>query len=277
MCLDEIHKVPDWSSILKSVHETLGESVVVASGSSLLRLRSGSEDLSRRALFHRMPGLSFREYVELRWGVELPVPAFSEIIERHEELVLPILDTVSGKGLRIPGLFGDYLRHGYYPYFTEYPEVEMFRQALEQDTHVTVEPDLLSVHPQLTAATARRLRFLLFAISVSVPFTPDLKKLRQAADITDSRTPKSYLSYLEEGGLIRMLGSGGGTIGRLRKPEKIYLDNTNQQFALTAGRQVNMGTLREAFFASMAASSGVSVHAPAQGDFGLDQIGRAHV
>lgn len=137
--------------------------------------------------------------------------------------------------------------------------------------HDTVETDLLSVHPQLTAATSRKLRLLLCAISVSVPFTPGLNKLRQAADITDSRTLRSYLSYLEEGGLIRMLGSGPGTVGQLRKPEKIYLDNTNQQFALTAGRRVNMGTLRETFFASMASSSGALVHVLLDGDFRLDQ------
>lgn len=66
LCLDEIHKQPDWARSLKNISDTFPEVRVVASGSSMLQIHKGSHDLSRRAIVHRMTGLSFREYLELR-------------------------------------------------------------------------------------------------------------------------------------------------------------------------------------------------------------------
>jgi predicted AAA+ superfamily ATPase len=267
LCLDEIHKTPQWSSILKSIYETFPELTVIASGSSSLKLKAGTGDLARRALFYRLPGLSFREYLELRLGIALSPAPFDLVVQQHEELVLPVLEAVAAHGRRILALFNDYLRHGYYPYFLDLKQLESFWQSIEQDAHVTIESDLLFVHPELSGNTARKLHQLLAIISSSVPFTPDLRKLKQAVDIVDDRTLKSYLGYLQDGGLIRMLAKGKTGLGQMQKPEKIFLDNTNQQYALCPGRQANPGTLRETFFASALASSGNQPRSPRRGDF----------
>ncbi len=50
ICFDEIHKYPDWSMELKSIHDTFPNLKILASGSSALEITRGSHDLSRRAI-----------------------------------------------------------------------------------------------------------------------------------------------------------------------------------------------------------------------------------
>ncbi len=68
LAIDEIHK----SQELKSIYDTYPSLTVLASGSSALEIHRGSHDLSRRAICYKMQGMSFREYLELAQGIELP-------------------------------------------------------------------------------------------------------------------------------------------------------------------------------------------------------------
>ena len=61
--IDEIHKYKDWSKELKLMYDYYSELKVVFSGSSVLDLNKGASDLSRRAVFYHLYGLSFREYL----------------------------------------------------------------------------------------------------------------------------------------------------------------------------------------------------------------------
>ena len=64
--IDEIHKYKGWSTEIKMIYDKLPLLSVVYSGSSLLALRKGGmADLSRRAIEYTMPGLSFREYLNI--------------------------------------------------------------------------------------------------------------------------------------------------------------------------------------------------------------------
>jgi predicted AAA+ superfamily ATPase len=72
------------------------------------------------------------------------------------------------------------------------------------------------------------LKKLLTVISESVPFTPDMKRLKNLVEIGDERTLKNYLKYLEDGGTIIALPKSGSGLRGMGKPEKIYLNNPNQ-------------------------------------------------
>ena len=57
---------------------------VVYSGSSLLALRKGgSADLSRRSIEYTMPGLSFREYLNIANGWNLQPASLDNILKGH--------------------------------------------------------------------------------------------------------------------------------------------------------------------------------------------------
>ena len=72
------------------------------------------------------------------------------------------------------------------------------------------------------------LKKLLTVISESVPFTPDMKRLKNLVEIGDERTLKNYLKYLEDGGTIIALPKSGSGLRGMGQPEKIYLNNPNQ-------------------------------------------------
>lgn len=65
LIIDEIHKYEGWSRELKQIYDIHSELQVLFTGSSILDIRKGSADLSRRALIFEMQGLSFREYLKM--------------------------------------------------------------------------------------------------------------------------------------------------------------------------------------------------------------------
>ncbi|MCO5279258.1 MAG: AAA family ATPase [Saprospiraceae bacterium] len=104
--IDEIHKYPDWSKELKLIYDYNPNLKIVFTGSSVLDIKKGSSDLSRRSVVYSMQGLSFREYLNLFHGIEIPSYTFQEILNHRVDVShLPPL---------LP-LFKDYLKRGYYP------------------------------------------------------------------------------------------------------------------------------------------------------------------
>lgn len=105
ICFDEIHKYPDWSTELKSIYDTFPGLTILASGSSALEIYRGSRDLSRRAVFYRMHGMSFREFIEFTFGVRLKSVKLEEIIKKHQRIANDVVNIVENKGRKILSLF----------------------------------------------------------------------------------------------------------------------------------------------------------------------------
>ena len=269
ICFDEIHKYAGWSRELKSIYDSLRKLTILASGSSAMEIQKGSHDLSRRAVVYPMTGLSFREYIDLASGIKTKSLALKTILKGHEKLSYDIITAVEGKKKKILALFKDYLQFGYFPYFTEFDDITMYYITLEQGIRTTIESDLLSIYPTLNGSSIKKIKRLLAVIAESVPFTPDLKRLKRIVEVGDERTLKNYLKYLEDGGVITSLTKKGSGFGALEKPEKIYLNNTNQIYAISRKGKENIGTLRETFFINML-SAIHNVSSPQKGDFLID-------
>ncbi len=269
ICFDEIHKYPDWSTELKSIYDTFPKLSIVASGSSALEIYKGSRDLSRRAVVYKMFGLSFREFIELELGIELISFGLEDIVRNHQRIANGIIMAVEKKGKKILALFKHYLEHGYYPYFREYKNRELFYITLEQNIHTTLESDLIAIYPSLSGNSIKKMKKLLTIIAYSVPFTPDLKKLKTTLEVGDERTLKTYLKYLEDAGIILTISKSGRGLRGLEKPEKIYLNNPNLIHAISSVTPVEKGNLRETFFLNLMGSLH-KVSSPAQGDFNVE-------
>ena len=226
LCVDEIHKQIDWARSLKSICDTFPDLQIVASGSSMLQIHKGSHDLSRRMILRRVTGLSFREYLELNLKVNLPVYTPASLLEKHESHAAEVVDILNNKNVKVLGLFHEYVRVGFYPYFRDYQDFDLFKLALEQNVHTAIESDLAALHPNLSGSSIARIKRLLAVIASSVPFTPDLVRLRKSLDIADDRTLKTYLQHLENAGLIMTLHRSSG-LRAIEKPQKIYLGDTN--------------------------------------------------
>ncbi len=119
--------------------------------------------------------------------------------------------------------FEQYLEWGYYPYYLK--GVEDYPQRLEETILVLLEqelPLLRSVDP----AYVPKLKQMLAIITESAPFVPNITKLSERIGI-NRQTFITYLNYLEQANLIRLLYRDTQRIGMLQKPDKIFLDNTN--------------------------------------------------
>ena len=127
IAFDEIHKYSNWSMELKSIYDTFPDLRILASGSSALEIHKGSHDLARRAIEYRMYGLSLREFIELKYGLELSSLTLSEVVTEHTKLAFNIIQRLEEKQLKILKLFNEYLEYGYYPYFRAFESVAEFK------------------------------------------------------------------------------------------------------------------------------------------------------
>lgn len=230
--IDEVHKYPDWSKEIKLIYDYHPELKVVFTGSSILDIKKGSSDLSRRVAMYSMQGLSFREYLALKHQVYVPIYSLDQILNHQVEI--PQISQA------LP-LFKEYLKYGYYPFARD----EDFELKLQQVVNQTLEVDI-PTYSQMNVSTGRKLKQLLAIVAESVPFKPNMSKIAEMLNISRNNIA-DYLLYMEDAGMISQLRSQTGGIRALGKIEKVYLDNTNLVFALAKDNQ-NLGNLRETFF-----------------------------
>ncbi len=231
--IDEVHKYSNWSTEIKNIYDQIPGLNIVYTGSSILDLEKGGADLSRRQLKNYMHGLSFREWMHMEKGIEVPLLTLEQILSG--QFFFPY-----DKHRPLP-LFKEYLMRGYYPFCREPNYLERLNAVVDQ----TIESDI----PQfagLSVGVMRKLKQLMQIISQITPFKPNYSDL--ARDLTVNRNDlKDYLYYLEKSGMIQSLFAPDKGMNLLAKVEKIYLDNTNLMYALSGGR-VDTGNLRETFF-----------------------------
>lgn len=230
--IDEIHKYPDWSKELKLMYDYHPELKIVFTGSSILDIKKGSADLSRRAVVYQMQGLSFREYLRLFHQLEVPVYSIDQILRLEVNL--------SQLPHPLP-LFQEYLKIGYYPFAKE----DDFGVRLQQVINQTLEVDIPN-YAQMNVSTGRKLKQLLAIVAQSVPFKPNMSKLAELLAISRNNSA-DYLLYLEEAGMLAQLRSQTTGVRALGKVDKVYLDNPNLVYSL-AGENQNKGNVRETFF-----------------------------
>jgi predicted AAA+ superfamily ATPase len=236
--LDEVHKYGNWSQEIKNIYDSYPELKVVFTGSSMLEIYKGAADLSRRAVHYTLNGMSFREFLLLERGVDFPVIALTDLLENH----ITLAGQVNKRIKPIP-LFQQYLKEGFYPYYKE--DNEIYSDRLLHTVNVVLETDLPAVE-HIEFVSIKKIKQLLYIIAQKVPFTPNIKELAAAVEV--SRTSLlNFLVMLEKAQLLNLLQQDVSGIRILAKPEKIYLNNTNLSFAMEEEKP-DVGNLRETFF-----------------------------
>ncbi len=253
--IDEIHKYPDWSKELKLIYDYHQNLKVVFTGSSILDIKKGSSDLSRRAVIYAMQGMSFREYLMLFHQIKAPRYALDEILNHQ----------VSVPEMKHPlPLFKKYLKSGYYPFATE----NEFDLKLQQVVNQTLEIDI-PTYASMNVSTGRKLKQLLAVVAQSLPFKPNMSKIAEQLNISRNNIA-DYLLYIEDAGMIAQLRSQTKGIRALGKVEKVYLENTNLLYNLADENQ-NKGNIRETFFFNQLKAK-YNVSASAIADFRIDKV-----
>ena len=236
--LDEVHKYPGWSQVLKNIYDDYPTIKVVFTGSSLLEILNARADLSRRAVVYEMQGFSFREYLRMETGIDFDILSLEQILKNHVNEAKKIQQQI--KPFQY---FEKYLQQGYYPFYREQPELYEIRLGEVINMMLEIELPLLR---GVELAYIAKIKQLLVIIAESVPFVPNVSKLSEKININRA-TLLSYLHYLSEIGLTHNLFKESFGISRLQKPAKIYLENTNLIYLL-AQQNANIGNSRETFF-----------------------------
>jgi uncharacterized protein len=257
--LDEVHKYPNWSQEIKNIYDDYPELKVVFTGSSLLEILNARADLSRRSVIYTLQGLSFREYLGLIGQGDFKSLSFQEVLTNHISLAQEISN-------RIKPLvyFDQYLRFGYFPFFQE--EQDLYYHRLGEVINMTLEVELPMLR-KVEISYVQKLKQLLQIISESAPFTPNVSKLAERIGV-NRNTFATYLNFLQEANLTKNLYKDASGITVLQKPDKIYLENTNFQFAL-APQTADRGSVRETFVANQLSYLHQIEYAD-QGDFKVD-------
>lgn len=236
--LDEVHKYKNWSQELKNAYDYFPQLKMVVTGSSALDIYKGTVDLSRRAILYKMHGLSFREFISLKYNLHFPVLKLDDILYNSSERIPAILEKI--KPIK---LFLEYLQIGYYPFFKE-GEAD-FQIRLKQTVNHILDSDLPSVE-NIDFKAVHYLRKLISILAEIVPYKPNIVKLSQQVGVS-RETLLRYLYLLAKADLVILLQTSTYGISKINKPEKIYLNNPNLVNTLS-DIQSNQGTLRETFF-----------------------------
>lgn len=238
LLLDEVHKYPNWSRELKLIYDDFTNLKVIFTSSSILDIYKGESDLSRRAVSYNLKSLSFREFLKFYKGIELPVYTLDDLVKNHAAISLQLTKKI--KPLKY---FPEYLKVGAYPYYQN-NEQEYYQQLLNT-INLILDVDLQAI-TNIDYNNIAKFKRLLYVIATNVPFIPNIKKLSERIGVNRNILVQA-LQLLEKAELIHTLYKKNKSISVLNKPDKIWLRNTNLNYAISA-ENVNKGNVRETFF-----------------------------
>jgi len=238
--IDEVHKYPNWAQEIKNIYDDFPTLKVVFTGSSILQIFKANADLSRRVRHFQLYGLSFREFLIFEGALPNTQQPFllEEILNNHVSIAQQIVKEVTP----LPA-FQKYLKYGYYPYYKE--DISGYSERVLQTFNTIMECDLPNVE-NVDFYSINRIKKLFYILSEMGPFTPNISQLSQMVDVT-RQSLMNYIHLLEKAHAVLLLKKETTGIRQMVKPEKIYLQNTNYNYALSA-ENPEIGSLRETFF-----------------------------
>lgn len=255
---DEVHKYQGWIATLKNLYDNYPDLQIVYTGSSMLEIDNSKSDLSRRQSLYTLNGLSFREYLEYEGLLKTEPVELTDLLQHHVDYAMDVTSKI-----KVLKAFDTYLKSGYYPFYKEAGKDYYMR--INEVVSLVIESDLPSVE-EVKYATIEKSKKLLMILAENVPLIPNISLLGGQLEATRDMCLK-LLYWLDKAGLLYLLTNKIKSYKSLAKPEKIYLNNTNLMYALSAN--VNRGSERETFFANQAGA----VHQltmPNEGDFLVD-------
>ena len=257
---DEVHKYSNWSREIKEIYDLYPDIKVVISGSSLLHILNADADLSRRCIRYTMNGLSFREFLRFYKNIDIRKYSLPEIIDNPAPLCSEV-----NRLCKPVQQFKEYLTYGYYPFYME--SVMDYYTRIEQVTNFVIETELPLLR-KVDIANIRKIKALVSIIASSIPFEVDASKLSRLIG-TGRATVIEYMQDLEDARIFNLLYSDVRSVGKLTRPDKIYLENANLLYALSSS-EVNIGTARETFVVNQLKIKYDVEYGKQQGDFKVD-------
>jgi predicted AAA+ superfamily ATPase len=200
--------------------------------------------------------MSFREYINFVTNQDLATIAFEDLAT-HQKTLSSIPQVLY--------LFKQYLEHGYYPFVFE--DIHSYYEKLTRIIDKSIYEDIANFY-QLKAQNLYQFKRLLTFLGSIPPGEINIHSIGNSLGI-DDKTAEHYLAILSAAGLVRFLYPYGAGSKALRKPHKIFLNNTTLMHTLRQyhGHEINKGTQRELFFVQAIHDAGHDLFFSSKGDF----------
>ena len=235
LLIDQMYKHNNWCDDLLTCYFRYPSLQILYTTTSVEESGIAYNELQRITHNYDLHGLSFREYVNMKTGSDIKPFELDDLISNREQIIRDILPTV-----RPWNYFQNYLRHGYYPLFTESRD---FTNNLLNTINSMIDVDILFIK-QMELKYLSRIKMLLYLIAISGPSSPNVSKL--AEDIKTSRaTVMNYIKYLEEARFINLLYKEGDSFPK--KPALIMAHDTNLMYSIYP-QGINLQEAMETFF-----------------------------
>ncbi len=257
--IDEIHKIKDFQTQIKLIYDFL-DIKVYFSGSSAVEITNA--DFSRRYSMYHLPILSFREFLEFEQSISLESFTLDEVLQNHQNIANSIIDKLNNK--KILKYYKNFIQYGVYPYYFE--DESRYLDRLNENINTILYTDLVNV-TAIDGSKIESLKKLLLVICTSNPLEISLEKLAKKVGITKPTLYK-YINYLSRAELLHHIAFSAKRFNNLKKPDKLYLNNTNLFTVLCLDSSI--GTIRETFFVSMLYKRHL-INYDSRGDFLVDE------
>ena len=231
--IDEIHQYPKWSWDIKTLFDE-GYTDIYFTGSSSLGLIERGADLSRRLLIFNLPPVSFREYLYIKKGLDLPKVKFTEFLKNKSQHI--------GKYLRAYEYFSEYLQKGGVLYEHAYMD-----KLLENSIRKMVTVDLAALREIDINYERNVYRLLSYVASLDV-YEGSFSSIASALGISKS-TIIRLISDLEKADCIYVVDPCGFGKRAIRREPKLLLPiPLTTFFNRIKFKEPSVGRLREEFF-----------------------------
>lgn len=224
LLLDQIHKYPNWEKEIRQAYISYPELKIIFTASSITNIQNNIK-LSQIVKKYNLNGLSFREFLQIQTGIEFRAYSLDEILKYHTRIVDEILVS-----LRPLAYFSDYLKYGYFPIFME---ERSHIDNLLKNINLTLEFDIPYLN-QIELKYLPKIKQLLYILASQVPCQPNVSKLSTEIGVSRA-TVMNYLYYLREARLLNLLVEEGQEPELGKKPNEVYLHNTNLMYAVNTG------------------------------------------
>ncbi|MGB5989583.1 MAG: AAA family ATPase [Marinifilaceae bacterium] len=242
LLLDQIHKYPSWDVELKKIYNTYPELKIIFTTSSIVNIQS-NKNINNIVKVYNLNGLSFREFLCLQTGKKFKTYKLDDIIKYHDRIVDDILHQI-----RPLAYFKDYMKYGYFPVFMQ---ERSHIDNLLKNINLTLEFDIPYLN-QIDLKYLPKLKQLLYLIASQGSSQPNISKLSSEIGVSRA-TIMNYLYYLREAKLLNLLVENGEEVEIGKKPNMIYVHNTNLLFAVN-NKSIDDLILAKTFFLNQLSS-----------------------
>lgn len=259
--LDEVHKYKNWQQEIKNIYDFYNNIKIFISGSSSININRAKYDLSRRCVTYILHGLSFREFLNIKYGENYKHYDFEEIINRYQDIAFKIAENS-----KILIDFQEYCKYGYYPIYFENNKT-IVSKVLNMYEKVIYE-DIVEV-TNLNTENLIILKKLIYFIATMQPGEININNLSKNLK-KDNKTILNFIVKLEEARLLNLFLKEGIGSSMIRSPEKIYIENGTLYNAVNEEikNNLNIGNLRELIFVNQIKNSNLNIkYSKKIGDF----------